>query len=183
MFLVLRGKPTGGPNGVPQSYVTTASNIFSSLFALILNTAITVAFTQHLWLIFRKNALKVSTIEALYKIRSDLLSLTALDSYRQAPLLILIAAFGWTISIAASFPPGAFTVQNALWDSVENVTVPTFDPYYVGNGEYLQLPALMSDLYITRWAPDSHPSPNEFYGTIALTEYALYFRFEGLILR
>ena len=139
MFLILRGKPTGGPNGVPQSYVTTASNVLSSLFALSLNTAITVAFTQHLWLIFREKAFKVSTIEALYKSRCDPLSLTALDCYRQAPLLILIATFGWTISIAASFPPGAFTVQNALLDSVENVTVPTFDPYYVGNGEYNQL--------------------------------------------
>ena len=173
MFLALRGKPTGGPTGIPQSYVTTASNILSSLFAMTLNAAMAVAFTQHLWLIFREKPLKVTTIETLYKSRSDLLSFIALDSYRQAPFLILIAAFGWTTNVAVSFVPGALTVQTAFPNSVENITVPTFDPYYVGNGERYQLPALMSEPTFESFTSSFALSIDSYNGSIASSRYEI----------
>lgn len=134
MFLLLHHKPAQGHKSIPQSYVATASNILASLFAISLNTALSISFTQHLWRVFRKYALKGSTVEALYTVLSDPTSFFTREGARRAPFVLLIALLIWTTSIATSFPPGGLTVGNNVLQHFTNTTVPTFDPSYIGSG-------------------------------------------------
>lgn len=78
-------------------------------------------------------------MEALYAVLSNPLAFFTREGVRRAPLLLLLALLIWTIGIATSFPPGALTVGTLEIQSYENTTVPTFDPYYVGNGTYAEL--------------------------------------------
>jgi hypothetical protein len=136
MFHFLDHKPTQGDKSIPQSYVITASNILSSLFAISLNTALSFAFTQHLWQVFRKYPLKVSTVEALYTVCSNPTSFFTRQGAARAPSLLLIALLIWTVGIAASFPTGAMTVGVSTLRYFANTTVPTFNASYVGSGQW-----------------------------------------------
>ena len=139
MFLYLRHKPANDDGSIPQAYVSTASNLFVTAYGQTLNAALTIAFTQHLWRIFRTSTLKISTVEALYTVISNPLAFFTGEGVRRAPLLLLLALLIWTIGIATSFPPGGLTVGTIEIQSYENIKVPTFNPYYVGNGTYAEL--------------------------------------------
>ncbi|KAI9785818.1 MAG: hypothetical protein M1816_008210 [Peltula sp. TS41687] len=133
VFRFLNGKRT---DGIPQSYVTTASNILATCFGASLIAALAIAFTQYLWQLMRKNSMKVENIERLFTIRANPFLLLHPAVIRCTPVLFLCAVLVWSIHIATSFPPGALTVQLTKRTSFQTLTVPTFNASEFGNGSY-----------------------------------------------
>ena len=132
LFLYLKNKFADGQFRVaPQSYVSTASNLLSNAFGLSLNSALAIAFTQYLWYTLRTSNMQVSTIDSLFRVRSNLLLLFDKMVLAKGPLLVLTAITIWSIQIAASFPPGALTIVSITrtWDQI--MSVPTFNASFV----------------------------------------------------
>lgn len=125
IFRYLDGKRT---DGIPQSYVTTASNIMATLFGASLIASLAIAFTQYLWQLMRKTSMKVINIERLFTIRINPFLLFNPAVVRCTPVLFLCAVLIWSVHIATSFPPGALTVQLTKRISFQMLPVPTFNP-------------------------------------------------------
>lgn len=123
-FKYLDGKQT---DGIPQSYVTTASSIMANLFGASLTAALAIAFTQWLWRLMRRTPTKVATIELLFTIRTNPFLLFRPAVIRCTPVLFLCALLTWSIYIATSLPPGALTVQLSERTYFQMVRVPTFN--------------------------------------------------------
>ncbi|KAG4440987.1 hypothetical protein IFR05_003551 [Cadophora sp. M221] len=135
LFRYLDGREADGPNRVaPQAYIATASNILANAFGFSLRASLTVAFCQYLWLLFRAQTMKVSTIELLYSIRTNPFQLFRGAVLRATPTLCAIATIMWLSQIASSFPPGAITVTTAQRVDFSTVSVPSFNASYMGNG-------------------------------------------------
>lgn len=128
-YQVLTGTPTDGPESrVPQTYETTISVILSSTFTLLIHFCLGLSFTQYLWYILRRQPLAILTIEHIFTLRSNPLSLFDRTVFRRARPLVMVAIIYWFASIAMSFPPGAITVVSSLQEvHVLNADVPTFN--------------------------------------------------------
>ncbi|RDW70353.1 hypothetical protein BP5796_08750 [Coleophoma crateriformis] len=135
IFRYINGKAADGPDEViPQSYITTISNLLANLFGISLRIALAVAFCQYLWRLLRLSALKVSTIETLFCIRSNPFLLLRPAATKAAPILTLLALIIWSMQVAISFPPGALTVVTAYKTSYKRIEVPTFNASFMGSG-------------------------------------------------
>jgi hypothetical protein len=75
--------------------------------------------------------MEVSTIEALYTVRSSPLLLCKRVVVESSPILFFIAIMSWMIQIAVNFPPGAINIIMSDHQSTTLKTVPAFDPAYV----------------------------------------------------
>lgn len=126
---MLTGTPTDGPESrLPQTYEKTISVILSNTFTLMIQFCLGLSFTQYLWYILRRQPLATSTIEHIFTLRSNPLSLFDQTVFRRARPLVMIAVIYWSVSIAMSFPPGALTVVSSLKEIlVLNAEVPTFN--------------------------------------------------------
>lgn len=132
LFRYLSGKEADGPTRIaPQAYVTTASNILANTFGFLLRASLGIAFAQHLWRILRASALKVSTIEELFNLRSNPLVQFKFSALRAAPLLCALAALMWASQFVTSFPPGAITVTAVRKTGFGLIDVPSFHPSFV----------------------------------------------------
>ncbi|KAE9373328.1 hypothetical protein N431DRAFT_338567 [Stipitochalara longipes BDJ] len=135
LFLYLNHKPAvGKERAVPQSYVSTASNILSNTFGLCLKTSLAIASTQLLWYTLRQSPLRVSTIESLFQLRFNPFLMFDRLVIASGPILVLITITIWSIQIAASFPPGALTVATSNRTSINAMNIPTFNASFFGNG-------------------------------------------------
>lgn len=76
--------------------------------------------------------MKVSTIELLFTIRTNLFMLFRTAVIRAAPVLCLLALLMWGSQVATSFPPGAITVTTAQRVTYNMISVPTFNASFVG---------------------------------------------------
>lgn len=153
IFRFLDGKRT---DGIPQTYVTTASNIMATLFGASLIAALAIAFTQYLWQLMRRTSMKVINIERLFTIRINPFLLFNPAVIRCAPVLFFCAVLIWCIHIATSFPPGALTVQLTKRTSFQMLPVPTFNSSEVWNF-YFRRYALLA----LKWSRLLPPSPSE----------------------
>ncbi|CZS95332.1 uncharacterized protein RCO7_05773 [Rhynchosporium graminicola] len=135
LFQYLDGREANGPNSVaPQAYIATASNVLANAFGFSLRASLAVAFCQYLWLLFRAQTMKVSTIELLYSIRTNPFHLFRMAVLRATPTLCVMASIIWLSQIASSFPPGAITITTARRVGFQTVSVPSFNASYMGNG-------------------------------------------------
>ena len=132
LFRYIDGKEADGPDRVaPQSYITTASNILANLFGFALRAALAIAFAQYLWHLFRVSTMKVSTIELLFTIRTNLFLLLRPAVIHASPVLFALAALMWASQVVTSFPPGALTVIASQKTTYAMRSVPTYDAAYV----------------------------------------------------
>jgi hypothetical protein len=132
LFLYLDKRPADGKGrAAPQSYISTASNIISNAFALSLRAALAVAFTQYLWFALRRSTLKVSTIDSLFGIRSNLFLLFDRLVISGGPFLVLIAMMIWSLQIVVSFSAGALTIEPTIQTWNQTMDVPTFNASFV----------------------------------------------------
>ncbi len=132
LFQFINGREADGPFRIaPQSYITTASNILANIFGVSLRASLAVAFCQYLWHLFRVQAMKVSTIELLFSIRSNPLQIFRTATLRAAPTLCALALLMWLSNIAQGFPPGAITISKAPRISYKTVTVPSCNASFV----------------------------------------------------
>jgi hypothetical protein len=132
LFRHIHGREANGPNRVaPQSYVTTASTILANAFGFSLRATLATAFVQYLWHLLRVSTMKVSTIELLFTIRTNLFMLFRPAVLRATPALCALAILMWGLQVATSFPPGAITISTAEKISHEIVTIPTYNASFV----------------------------------------------------
>ncbi|KAH8597659.1 hypothetical protein B0O99DRAFT_508321 [Bisporella sp. PMI_857] len=135
IFQYLDGKEADGLNAIfPQTYVSTTSNIIANVFGFSLRAALAVAFVQYLWYLLRAEAMKVSTIELLFSIRSNLFVFFQPAALRATPVLFMLALLMWLSQIVISFPPGAITVSSTQRIFYKMIEIPTFNASFIGNG-------------------------------------------------
>ncbi|KAF2668702.1 hypothetical protein BT63DRAFT_456342 [Microthyrium microscopicum] len=127
LFLYLNGKAANGPHAIPQTYVSTTSQLLARLFSLCLSLSLAFAYVQHLWHTLRTTSVKVSDLDLLLQIRNNVFFLGHTGAFRTAPLLILLAITYWLIPIAVIYPPGALIVTPVSVNNVYSLSVPTFD--------------------------------------------------------
>lgn len=104
-----------------QSRVSTISLLLVTAFRAAVVTTLGVCFTQYLWYLLRRNSLRISHIEDLFQIRSNLWTLASLTIVRKAPLLFIMAALSWLVPLAMVYPPTALTIQSELHTTFTNV--------------------------------------------------------------
>jgi len=128
----MNGQQASGPNAIlPQAFVTTISNILANAFGFSLRASLAVAFVQHLWHLFRIQAMKVSTIELIFALRTNFFVLFAPVVMKATPVLTLLALVMWMSQIVTSFPPGALNVEIAVREIYTQLRVPTYDAAFV----------------------------------------------------
>ncbi|TVY14894.1 hypothetical protein LARI1_G006393 [Lachnellula arida] len=134
LFRYIDGKEADGPHRVaPQSYITTASNILANVFGFALRAALAIAFAQYLWHIFRVSTMKVSTIELLFTIRTNIFMLLRPVVIQTSPVLFALSVLVWASQVVTSFPPGAITVITSQKTTYEMRSVPNYDATFMGN--------------------------------------------------
>lgn len=134
LFRFINGREADGPTPIaPQTYISTASNILANAFGVALRASLAVAFCQYLWHLFRVQAMKVSTIELLFSIRSNPFQIFRMATLRATPTLCALALLIFLSQIATGFPPGAITIVKAPRISYEMVPVPSFNASFMGN--------------------------------------------------
>jgi hypothetical protein len=83
-------------NGVySQQVVKQVGNAFVFLALACFRASIVIAYNQYIWTIFRRNSLKVSTIDNLFSLPSRLLSFLSWQLVSKAPLAVFLGAVPW----------------------------------------------------------------------------------------
>jgi hypothetical protein len=108
----------------------------ANTFGFAPRAALSVAFAQYLWHLFRVQTMKVSTIELLFAIRNNPFQIFRMSTLAASPTLCLLAAIMWALQIVTGFPPGAITVVTTQHASYEIWTVPTFNASFVSSKTY-----------------------------------------------
>ncbi|APA09459.1 predicted protein [Sclerotinia sclerotiorum 1980 UF-70] len=135
LFIYISGKPAEGKDRVaPQTYISTASNLLANAFSFFLKTALTTSFVQYLWRLLRVQTMKVSTIDSLFGLRSNIFHMFKGATIRAAPVLCVMSAIMASMMIAVSFTPGAINVVLVQKTSYDSIFVPTFNASFMGNG-------------------------------------------------
>ncbi|RAL61769.1 hypothetical protein DID88_002833 [Monilinia fructigena] len=76
----------------------------------------------------------VSTIEALFALKSNLFQMFTGATIRATPVLCILSVMMTSMGVAVSFPPGAINVVSVQRTSYNPVVVPTFNASFMGNG-------------------------------------------------
>ncbi|CAD6442184.1 4d2da6d9-d8d8-4646-be44-2d3992c008b1 [Sclerotinia trifoliorum] len=135
LFIYISGKPAEGKDRVaPQTYISTASNLLANAFSFFLKTALTTSFVQYLWRLLRVQTMKVSTIDSLFGLKSNIFHMFKGATIRAAPVLCVMSAIMASMTIAVSFTPGAINVILVHKTSYDSILVPTFNASFMGNG-------------------------------------------------
>jgi hypothetical protein len=99
--------------------------------------------------------MKVSTIETLFSIRTNLFMLFVPAALRATPTLCALAVLMWASQIVTSFPPGAITVTTRQQASFDTINIPIFNASFVSRRNYdfpkLQDREAMLIEIIVRW--------------------------------
>lgn len=136
MFLNLDGQITDRKTTLKQTYVSVLSTLFVTMFSTCLGIALGVAFTQHLWYLFRNYPMTVETIETLFCIRGTPILLLDWSGWTAAPVICSMATVILLLNIVRVFPPGALTVVSRTSAVTNDSIVPTFTADFVGNTSY-----------------------------------------------
>ncbi|KKY27824.1 hypothetical protein UCDDS831_g00688 [Diplodia seriata] len=153
---------------IPQTYVSNAANAIVRLFSMSLVLASSTAFTQLLWRQLRLKCLKVSTIDGLMSVPTAATELLSRDMLQATTILWLFGVILQLIPIASIFPPGALIVSPRLVPATENISVPTFDVRFRGNGS---LNAMYNTALFLAGSDGWYRNPNDF--TLRIAKSAL----------
>ncbi|KAF7960778.1 hypothetical protein EAE96_000451 [Botrytis aclada] len=138
LFIYISGKAADGEDKVaPQTYISTASNILANAFSFFLKAALATSFVQYLWRLLRVQSMKISTIDALFGLKSNPFQMFTGAAIRAAPVLCVLSILMVSMTVAVSFPPGAINVVTIQRTSYNSVVVPTFNASFMGNGSGL----------------------------------------------
>jgi hypothetical protein len=78
-----------------QQVVKQVGNAFVFLALACFRASIAMAYSQYIWTIFRRNALKISSIDKVFSLPSRLLSFFSLQLVRDAPFALVLGAVPW----------------------------------------------------------------------------------------
>lgn len=125
--MYLDGTITSGRH-IQQSDVTNISLLLVTAFKGCVVAAVGLAFTQHMWMVLRRQTLPIGRIEQLFSIRSNPTQLTKLRLVADTPILFLIGLFVWLVPIATIYPPSALTVTSRAYTLRDYANVPILFP-------------------------------------------------------
>lgn len=132
LFIYISGKNADGLDRVaPQTYISTSSNILANAFSFFLKTALATAFVQYLWRLLRVQTMTVSTIEALFGLKSNIFQIFTSATIRATPVLCVLSVMMTSMAVVVSFPPGAINVVSVQRTSYNPAVVPTFNASFV----------------------------------------------------
>lgn len=80
-----------------QQVAKQVGNAFVVLALACFRASIVIAYNQYIWTIFRRNSLKVSTIDNLFSLPSRLLSFFSWQLLSKAPLAVVLGAVPWYV--------------------------------------------------------------------------------------
>jgi hypothetical protein len=127
-FKIINGKSVTAKGALRQSYVTALSLLIITAFRTAIAFTLGICFTQYLWYLLRRKALKISLIEELFQIRYNILSLLHPRIIRRAPILFFAASLSWLVPLATIYSPGALTIRTEPRWSVRTVTASLVNP-------------------------------------------------------
>jgi hypothetical protein len=114
-------------SSIEQSRLAAISVALTFIFKACIIVSVATSFDQQMWFTFRQKALKVSHIEHIFTLPTNIFSLLHLDVIRIAPITWGLAVLCWIIPIVAIFPPGSIRVEGRSVTSLSQVAVPTFN--------------------------------------------------------
>ena len=118
-------------DSLPQGWVSTISTAFVVSFRSSLAGSLGTAFTQRLWRVYRKQPMKISTIDVLYSALHSPTSLISPSFIASAKLEWLFALACWCVPIVAIFPPGGIRVVAEGRNTTAPMNnIPTFNPEF-----------------------------------------------------
>lgn len=127
-FKLLDGRHTDDASVPRQSQISMVSLLLVTGFRASIVIVLGICFTQYLWYLLRFRCLKLSLIEDLFQIRSNVVGIARLQVLRQTPLLFLVAVLSWLVPLAMVYPPGALTIQTELHRSMTRVNASVMNP-------------------------------------------------------
>ncbi|EAT79388.1 hypothetical protein HBH56_100850 [Parastagonospora nodorum] len=104
-----------------QSYATFVSLLLVTLFKASLLGCAGICSTQYLWRVLRGPPITVSTVESLFQIRHNPLEQFCFRTI--ISVSFLLAAYAWTVPLAAMYPPGALTINATPFLLTESVSM------------------------------------------------------------
>jgi hypothetical protein len=113
---------------IRQSHVTTISLLIVTGFKASITLAVGIAFSQHMWLVFRRRTFAIHHIEQIFSLRSNLVHLLKIQNGLGAPILFAMAVFVWILPVATVYPPSALTVSLLRYTQMEMRNVSILDP-------------------------------------------------------
>lgn len=132
MMNYLNGRPTDSRTYLTQRHVTWLSLLLVVVFRASLSASLATTFTQHMWRVMRRRALRVSSIESLHGVLDNPILLGEWRVLATTPILYGMAVVIWLLTIAVLFPPSALTITLRSFENVEALLVPTFNAEYTG---------------------------------------------------
>jgi hypothetical protein len=113
---------------IQEFQVTAISLLIVTSYKASITFAVGIAFSQHMWHVFRTQTLAIRHIERLFNLRSDILNLAKKKTNEKALILFFIALFVWVLPIATAFPHSALTVGALGYTETEFRNVPVLEP-------------------------------------------------------
>ncbi|KAE9368373.1 hypothetical protein N431DRAFT_470085 [Stipitochalara longipes BDJ] len=110
-----------------QQIVKQAGNAFVFLTLACFRAAIMIAYNQYIWTIFRRKALKVSSVDKVFSLPSKLLSFCSLQLLKEAPFALILGAVPWLLFLGGLTPTATLSVMPALYQQPLPGQVPTLD--------------------------------------------------------
>jgi hypothetical protein len=126
-FRWLDGTKTGS-RWIRQSHVTAISLLIVTGFKTSITLAVGIAFSQHMWHVFRRRTFAIRHIEQLFGLRSNFLDILKIQNSPGAPILFAMAVFVWVLPVATVYPPSALTVSALRYTQREMRNVSILDP-------------------------------------------------------
>lgn len=125
VFEHLDGKPV---SSFSQIWINRVSNGVALVVKMCWTLAVGLAFPHTLWYSFRRNYIKIRSVDKLFDLRSDILGFLSLDCFRGAPVAMGLATITWLLPALPVIVPGTLSVQINLNGFKQSFpcTVPAF---------------------------------------------------------
>jgi hypothetical protein len=113
---------------IRQSHVTAISLLIVTGYKASITLAVGIAFSQHMWHVFRRRTFLIRHIEQLFGLRSNFFDIMKIQNSPGAPILFAMAVFVWILPVATVYPPSALTVSAWKYQQTEPRNVSILDP-------------------------------------------------------
>ncbi|KAL6303627.1 hypothetical protein BKA93DRAFT_826456 [Sparassis latifolia] len=118
----------GGWFNVPsQTLVFRVATAFVFLTKTFFTSAVSMAFTQRLWVTVSRKYLRLSGLDALWAVLNDPLAFATWDMLRNAKMLTLLALVAWLIPLASIPAPSALTAVPSNTSAFAPCMIPAVD--------------------------------------------------------
>ncbi|KAH8816636.1 hypothetical protein F5884DRAFT_663758 [Xylogone sp. PMI_703] len=120
--------------GISKQQVNFAlGTMFAFLVNSLLALAVTTSYIQIAWKAIKKEETRISTIDTIFSVTTNVYALAKIPTWLKHPLLLLLAATLWCIPISSVITPATLSVELA-----QQFPIPTAD-IFVPNVDFLSL--------------------------------------------